>query len=459
VIFLRPLCRTTILIALVARATALPGGAEPSTRPGGFVFYPPTPPVLGAPLAAAAPTEAVRSASAAPRELSPYIGDVFYSSLAERLATATLSPENARSLEAYRATKTSLQTELLATLYTIRDDDAPKRLNELEEFARGQTGRIAEMEIVADQLRGKLCLRGQTPRPPPSPPTEQMSWHTAMLCEDGLSLEQRRLLREMEIEAAEDLRSSASNRPTFFSPETARIVLPANLPPSLSAMIAAYDQEKTALKNDLRTALRAPDSGPEHGARLHAFAAEQAPRFAALELAAEQIRRNLAPFYSSPLTTPSVNLPPALQAQIDGYRREKAELQRLLLARVRDVSRERVRQTGAAPDTQDAVQEAIAKFSHENAERYNSLNQTRDAIRAELARLGKPEGPSKNDPAAALTDNFARAVDEIERWRLYRYYQTAVLEPGLSPEQRRLLFGVALETLALPLPPAEAVAR
>ena len=34
----------------------------------------------------------------------------------------------------------------------------------------------------------------------------------------------------------------------------------------------------------------------------------------------------------------------------------------------------------------------------------------------------------------------------------YRDYQTAVFQPGLSPEQRRLLFDGALQKLALPLP-------
>ena len=38
---------------------------------------------------------------------------------------------------------------------------------------------------------------------------------------------------------------------------------------------------------------------------------------------------------------------------------------------------------------------------------------------------------------------------------LYRDYHTAVFEPGLSPAQRRLLFGAAIEQLDIPLPRAE----
>jgi len=51
--------------------------------------------------------------------------------------------------------------------------------------------------------------------------------------------------------------------------------------------------------------------------------------------------------------------------------------------------------------------------------------------------------------------NFSEAVQQLETWRNYRYYQVAVFEPGLSPEQRRLLFDFAVEKLAPPLPAGE----
>ena len=45
-------------------------------------------------------------------------------------------------------------------------------------------------------------------------------------------------------------------------------------------------------------------------------------------------------------------------------------------------------------------------------------------------------------------------MQQIEIWRNYRDYQIAVLQPGLSPEQRRLLFDAALEKIALTNPDA-----
>ncbi len=65
---------------------------------------------------------------------------------------------------------------------------------------------------------------------------------------------------------------------------------------------------------------------------------------------------------------------------------------------------------------------------------------------------------NRRRPAArcrtALLTKFSQSIRELERNWDYHDYQIAVLQPGLSPEQRRLLFGGALERLALPLPGA-----
>ena len=55
-------------------------------------------------------------------------------------------------------------------------------------------------------------------------------------------------------------------------------------------------------------------------------------------------------------------------------------------------------------------------------------------------------------------DVFADALDEAaaeENSEAYRDYRSAVFEPGMSIEQRRLLFGHALMELKLPLPPGD----
>ena len=55
-----------------------------------------------------------------------------------------------------------------------------------------------------------------------------------------------------------------------------------------------------------------------------------------------------------------------------------------------------------------------------------------------------------------LLRDFEEARQEQETWAKYRDYRDAVLAPGLSPAQRRLLFDAAVEQLALPLPAGEA---
>ncbi len=431
--------------------------AEPKAT--SYVFVPPAPPVLGAPLPAA-PDRNSDDPAAAPAELLPYIGDLFYSSLARHLAEETLSPEQDEMLKSYRAAKTALQTELLARLYTVRDVDARTRLRQLEVFSRGQSPRIRDMEALGEKVARSLCPTGldDVPYPPCADGSlrcQLLLLREAATCLGGLSADQRRLIRELEIELEQGSTPPGANKGAiFFSPHSARFQPPADLSAEGAAMLAAYTEEKNALKNELRAALNPSHAPHARKAALAALADAQPARLLSLEARAESIRLALASHVSSPLGVPRVRLPASLQEKIDAYRREKAALQRLLLARVQQATAEaNATKSMPATDTQDRVQRAIARFTEEHAERYDALNKNREAIRTELARLG--ERPSDGQPGgtAELTENFSRAVEEIERWRQYRYYQTALLEPGLSPEQRRLLLDVGLESLSLSLPP------
>ncbi len=71
-----------------------------------------------------------------------------------------------------------------------------------------------------------------------------------------------------------------------------------------------------------------------------------------------------------------------------------------------------------------------------------------NAIRAEAAKaLGGAN--SRTLEAAISGATRVAALRDVEDG--YRDYRTAVFEPGLSPEQRRLLFAGAIEELDLPL--------
>jgi len=84
------------------------------------------------------------------------------------------------------------------------------------------------------------------------------------------------------------------------------------------------------------------------------------------------------------------------------------------------------------------------------------LNEEKEAIRSEVARFAATHRESDGEKSVqTLIRNFLDSMREEEAWQPYQDYRTAVYQPGLSPEQRRLLFEIALEKLALPLPDGE----
>ena len=75
-----------------------------------------------------------------------------------------------------------------------------------------------------------------------------------------------------------------------------------------------------------------------------------------------------------------------------------------------------------------------------------------DDFRAEVAQLiGKTDPKAVDAAIAAIT----RIVTQRALEAGYAEYRVAVFQPGLSPEQRRMLFGAAVEGLHLPLPRGE----
>ena len=86
------------------------------------------------------------------------------------------------------------------------------------------------------------------------------------------------------------------------------------------------------------------------------------------------------------------------------------------------------------------------------AARWEDHERLRAAIRGEVAQaLGSPtEATVDNALYAAM-----RAIHLKQTEASYDEYRIAVFEPGLSPEQRRLLFDGVIEKLDLPLPRGE----
>lgn len=445
-----------------------------------FYFFPPYPPPLGAPLR---PFYLAPKGMPAPAELAAYVNEPFYSVLGVRLVAEDLPRRIQLGLAAYRAAKVEMQNELRAKIVRLTDVNAATREQELAALARTQTPRIVELEATAAQLRtdlqrsgvyGVLAGRGDwnetrtwrlssKPDEKAAKDTLEMEYRVmrAAVCyQEGLSAAQRRLLREIAMEIDAEIRETGARLaggagPSwfFFMPETARIRVPADLPAGLSGEIAAFVGEKNQLKAELRDALRRYDAtvADERTRALKQLSVSQAPRIAALEEQAEHIRRGLANVTDMPGPPAPPPLPKQIVAQISEYRSHKADLLKVLLT-------ELAKPATAGPSREGAVapHEQVAAFNRAHDAQCAQLTKERDGIREALAQYVRSENaPQDRKSINDLLEEFENARQEQELWEQYRDYQSAVLLPGLSAEQRRLLFDAAVEKLALPLPTGE----
>jgi len=239
-------------------------------------------------------------------------------------------------------------------------------------------------------------------------------------------------------------------------PETARIRVPADLPAGLAREIDGFVSEKALLKAELRDALRQYDGADadERTRALKQLAVSQAPRIAALEERGEAIRRALADVPDMPGPLPPPPMPGQLVDRISLYRSHKAELLEVLHAElVQTLPVDRSRESSVP------IHEQVTAFNREHAAQFAQLTKERDGIREALAQVVRSGNAAQDRKSINdLLEEFENARQAQEVWEEYRDYQVAVLLPGLSPEQRRLLYDAAVEKLALPLPTGE-VAR
>ena len=464
-----------------------------------MIFFPPTPPPLGRLFSRASVVSDGGRARGAPRELADYINEFFYAPLSTRLARNDLPEKLREKLNAYRQTRGTLQAELRAELARLREADPAARQTALEALGRRQTPALADLEKSAEQLRTELIVSG-------SGWSDLRTWHlgeknqrgdspaeiaqvmrAAAYYQAGLSTAQRRLLREISLElalATDNATSAAAAQPhLFFSPEPARVLLPDNLPAPLAEKIAAYQTQKSALKKELYDAVYAQDRatfGFTRNNALQSLAAKHATRLAALDRLAEEIRLGLAFVPEPPSPTASLRspFPPVLTARTLALAERQRDLQREIVAKLDALA---PRAAALSMVFSYAVESESIRITFvprrsfrggppENLEKIGALRQEIDEIAAEvnpqLAALVKEGEAIRAQAASSLGDATPRAVDTAflalarfiaqgESEDAYREYRLALFEPGLSPEQRRLLFAAAVAKLELPLPRGE----
>ncbi len=473
-------------------------------------FFPPTAPVFGASIAQYASVRTTVSGRPVypPEELADCVNEWFYPPLGTRLFEGHLGEKPAQRLAAYRATRASLLNDLQNELTVTAAFDAAARENELREFARVQTPRIVALENEADQLRADLIHGGWFGSG--ANWNDGRGWHlgagsatssvpanfgenaefqvlrATAFYQAGLTPEQRGLLQELAMDLGE--KNHAARLPPqatlprdplviYFSPETSRFSLPGAVTPELHAKLGTFNHDKDVLKRELHDAVVAQDrsSAAKRTKVFSELADQQWPRLKALAELAEAIRHDLAARPPPPPPWLPPRLPPGLADRIELHQRARSAIEQERadarwsvfstpihlpdnLAALSPQERND-RAFAAIRERVARLQQADADFRGANAERYDALARSLKSINDDLTAVAQSQidpatGQPMDVPALMRSiDSSNQLFDKIGREEaIYRDYRTAMLEPGLSPEQRRLLFGSALVGLAQPLP-------
>ena len=470
------------------------------------IFFPPSPPPIGAPMP---PKKQPILRTSAPADLAGYVYEPFYAPLSTRLSEQDLTKKLMSRLESYRTKRGILRVELQQKLDSTKDISAAERVQQLENFAHEQTPRLIELENSAEQLRSDLLRGGlvglfsgtgnwndtrgwrldgnmTTGIREKTLVYEFLIMRAAVFYQEGLSPAQRRLLREVAMELQVEAFKPTGKEEAkpdeallFFSPETARIHIPDDPPADLSAKITLYQNEKARLKTELRDTLYQYDNAPDSKRvqALKQLAAEQAASIASLDVLADDIRTGLAALPKPPGPTTAPAFPPELAARISAYHKEKYVLQKLLQSKLDEIRKRFAPESinlspkstnldsqtyqldSAARISEEAmkqIREAVAQLNLQNAQRFADLNKEKEAIRSDVANFAASHRIADGEQSVqSLIRVFLTALREEESWQPYQDYRTVVYQSGLSPEQRRLLFEIALEKLALPLPEGE----
>ena len=201
-----------------------------------------------------------------------------------------------------------------------------------------------------------------------------------------------------------------------------------------------------------------------------------------MERLAEKIRLGLAELPSATRALPTRSpLPPVLTERLDaavqsGISLQKETIQKIDAIRA-EIEREpiqisytidssglkfavnpRITRATSAADARSQVEKLqprareiegrMSAIADDFGRRYADLINESDAIRRDAAAaLGNP--PARTVESALATARGVSALKESKE--AYDEYRVAVFEPGLSPEQRRLLFSGAVEKLDVPL--------
>lgn len=442
-----------------------------------FDVFIPQPPALGAMLL----TDNIRAIQTTRDPSLPDCpGETFFMAYANLLRRRSLSEKRTQRINDYLASRHRLVDELRASLDELKDKTSADRATALALLATRQEGSLLTLESEAEAIRHDLTSRAPLSFKPIDS-GEDLDFMLRVIINDGnrdyfvlmeaaqylddFSTDQRFLLQEMAFETedrraiAENSRKSVSHPYLYFLPATARIHLPENLPPLLDTKVKAFLAQKERLKDELLAVIHPSHLQPRpRTEQITQLAEQQAPRFAALESLAEEIRTGIAdlPYPDKPGRS---TLPEDLTRRVGTFGVLKTEVQRELFHRLRTLNTEKhgtrfqiVRQgDGLAivpTDPKEAAPPALAAFNADLARRYTAMAQESKFLRHDIQHLSEADPHYGAQTVTQLAADFGRAYTAQENWNRYHDYFLAVLEPGLSPAQRRLLFAATLSDFA-----------
>ena len=469
------------------------------------VFFPPNTPIYGAAIDERPGSGALivnGRRLLAPDGMSDFAGDFFYPQLSTRLMLRELSPALEARLQTYRSQRLQQVTALLNQFISMHDQADEAWESQLREFARTQSPQLAALETEATRL-GELLLS--------DPLRNRIEWNSsrrwklgalkagaggaeaeaefqvvraAAHYQKGLLPQQRGLLREVAMElqwAARKARGLPTLRTEsdamFFSPETTRFRLPPDLPAELKEKIGVYNGRKAALKRELRSLVYAQEnaSASDRAKAFEALADAQWPEISALELLADEIRRGLVPRWRVVPPPAPPWIPKGLMEEIRTYNEDRdtyfGEMRQRMDEAAALITKppllaspdQRVKQQREYTVAQnEARRKAAFAFQEEHIARFRALEQRHKLIREMLTVVAAKQVDRKTGrplDADTLLRQYGASMEDFNTFgresAIYTNYRIAMLQPGLSPEQRRLLLSYAIVGLAQPLPYGE----
>lgn len=439
----------------------------------GLVFLPPATPPMGTPLTS-------RPASDYPAALLDVVGESFFMVFSGTHVGNLLDERQLHRVTRYRETRDRLVAALRAKLTALADASPDQRARALADFASTQAKALRKLEAEAESLReefsyrddGSALLKRRDQPAPGEPDAPQASYIPLLAAQfhPGLSIDQRQLLQAIAQDATARTDEDAAPAHVFFLPATTRIRWPLSDDPNLTRHMQRFQTMRQTLAEELtRFIIDSPANPSRRQLRKHytELVTRQTPQFDELHHLAEQIRFLLVNV-RYPDQPPDHGLPSELVRLAGEHHARKLAFQNRTQHLLQDLGRyfapeklrlgsannEPVIEVEAATDPAAKpkgsrkkllgwLQQANEWLSRTHRELQTEAKTVSAAIRRHHETLSPAQAPSVRELTATLVQTYVRE----ETWRRYADYRTAVLTPGLSPAQRRLLLNAALRDL------------